>query len=300
MTHTVLFWNYNPSKADESSRPLGEGEQAATAAGLAAEQEADLVVLADCKVSKDLLLRSFRDVDRNFDIYEGSHDKVMFFARLPGRQLRVVSEDGRTSIRRLSDDSGRHQDVLLAATHFIDAYSNSSHKQMRAAESLGEFIIEAEERRDVGHKRTILFGDFNMNPYDLGMTDPKCLGAMMSRELAEKHQDYARKSTHRYPDRFYNPMWSKIGDPSCPGKYYWEDDEPFNPFWNTIDGVLIRPEMLTFFPDGPDNPAIVSSYRDREGHLRSLYRVARKHYKLAFSDHLPIRFRFTLPPITGG
>lgn len=302
MRHTVLFWNLNPPKGDQKYALDCEVQYAKMLARLASEHHADLVVLADCPIGKTVLLDSLREVDEGFDVPEDTHPKMTFFARLPGRRLEVLKEDGRVSIRRLTDDTKAHDDVLLAATHFVDPYNNCDSDQARAAEVLRDTILAAEAMPGVGHKRTILFGDLNMSPYHVPMIDPwRGLGAMMSRELAKAHEKYPYEDDEYIPpDRFYNPMWSRLGDPACPGTFYWDKNRAENPYWHTIDGVLVRPAMLDSFENSSDNPYVLRTYRDATGEQQPLIRLAKKHYKITFSDHLPLLFRFSLPPKNGG
>ncbi len=72
----------------------------------------------------------------------------------------------------------------------------------------------------MGHERTLIVGDFNLNPFDDGMIFPSGFGAMMTKGLVRK----TREAHDRYSGRFYNPIWARLGrevEGAPPGTYYW-------------------------------------------------------------------------------
>ena len=147
---------------------------------------------------------------------------------------------------------------------------------------------------DVGHDRTVLVGDMNMNPYDGGLVQTTALHAVMTRNLTGvvvRHQ--ARTG---YPV-FYNPMWSCLGDRPAqriqpngrrrpPGTHYFDNtNDRANSFWQMYDQVLLRPalmEQLTHLEilsgDGTED------FVTAEGRPRSDL----------ISDHLPVSFELNL------
>lgn len=101
-------------------------------------------------------------------------------------------------------------------------------------------IVEIE--RLVGHRRTILLGDFNLDPYDVGLCDQRSLLAVMDRRLAVRLDE--RAGTREAV--FYNPMWSRMGDASDgpPGTYYRSRDDHHDYFFHTFDQVMVRPLLI--------------------------------------------------------
>jgi hypothetical protein len=305
MALTVLFWNFNIAKGDSARALASSHDHADLLALLARDQNADLIVLAECNLPVSEVLASLRRIFAPEYVHiKDPHPKITWFSRLKNQRLASVMADGRTSIKQLVDTGGEHADVLLAATHFVDPYHTSVERQRESAENLRSLIESSENRPGIAHQRTILFGDFNMNPYHIAMTDQRRgLGAIMHRELTLRHylttKIPAKLSASMRPCLFYNPMWALMGHHSAPGTFYWKDKEPDNPYWNTLDGVLVRPALLPYFPADSDNPAIIDALTDALGRKQPLIRMAEKHHKIAYSDHLPIRFRFDLPPRKG-
>ncbi len=61
--------------------------------------------------------------------------------------------------------------------HYIDAWNNSPTKQHLGLITHKQTLFEAEKKAK--HKRTVRFGDLNMNPFAIGMLEPNHgLGAM--------------------------------------------------------------------------------------------------------------------------
>ena len=152
---------------------------------------------------------------------------------------------------------------------------------MIEATNLAEDVIQREKERR--HRRTVLVGDFNMNPFDKGIVAAGGLHAVMTRDIARK--DERMVAARSYPF-LYNPMWGCFGDRTegPPGSHYFLGKH-VSYFWNLYDQVMLR-------------PALMDSLRE----LRIL--VAEEQTSLlnaqgypnptVGSDHLPILFRLEL------
>ncbi len=249
---------------------------------IAEEFQVDLLVLAECGISERRLWKALRSKDPRFDLPTNPHPRFRFFTRFPGVRLEPWLADDRIAVRRLKLDGCR--DILLAAIHYLDRRNHTPGKQYRELAADRETLRESEDRAQ--HSRTVLFGDLNMNPFDLGMLDPTHgLGAMMTRDLTRVHSREGRG-----PLRFYNPMWAAMGRSDAPGTFYWDADEPNNPYWNCLDGVLVRPALLDAFRD--EDLRIIRRIDDGE---TDLIRLADVHWKISYSDHLPILFKLDVP-----
>ncbi len=147
---------------------------------------------------------------------------------------------------------------------------------------------------DVGHSRTVLVGDPNMNPFEGGLVQTTAFHAVMTRHLTDvvvRHE--ARDG---YPV-FYNPMWSCLGDRPAsriqprgrrrpPGTYYFDNtNDRANVFWQMFDQVLLRPELMEQLThleilagDGTEE-FVTAEGKPRAGLI---------------SDHLPVLFELNL------
>ncbi|QJW97671.1 endonuclease/exonuclease/phosphatase family protein [Frigoriglobus tundricola] len=98
--------------------------------------------------------------------------------------------------------------VLIIGAH-LDSPANGLSADDRAewARDLAQDVRTVEG--DIGHTRTILVGDLNMNPFDGGLVQTTALHAAMTRHLTGivvRHEARTRNPV------FYNPMWSCFGD----------------------------------------------------------------------------------------
>jgi hypothetical protein len=222
-----------------------------------------------------------RLADSDFDRPDVQHYRFQIYTRFPGHLLEPFKDDDRVSIRKLKLPG--KLEVLLAAIHFYDRRNYDRRSQHTKAISVNQTIRQAEV--EAGHARTIVFGDFNMNPFEEGMTDTEVgFGAMMTRELASRHTEVAVRGAQR----FFNPMWSRLGReiPEPPGTHYWNSiQDPFNIFWHSLDQVLVRPPLFGSFPD--DNFHVLTCVRLPGGETVDLIRNTGKHWEVRVSDHLP-------------
>jgi len=142
----------------------------------------------------------------------------------------------------------------------------------------------ARVEQELQHTRTVVVGDFNMNPFEVGLISSVGLHAAMTRDIARAGQ---RTVQGRACPFFYNPMWGFFGDTSAgpPGTYrYDRSGRPVNYCWNIFDQVLVRPALLDSFKS--DRVAVLSS----AGDVSLLSRSGRP----TPSDHLPIVFQIDL------
>ena len=167
--------------------------------------------------------------------------------------------------------------ILIAGVHLSSKLHTRDDAQGARCVELAHDLAEQENK--VGHSRTIIAGDFNMNPFEFGLAGAPGFNAAMTPTLARRATRLVESRPHRY---FYNPMWNHFGDrgPNPPGTYFHENSTLR---WNMFDQVLVRPDLIGKFMDselkvltaiGPDPLLKTSGIPDAD--------VA--------SDHLPFLF----------
>lgn len=260
---TFFFWNL-------AGRPL-IGELAAAVK----EHEVDILILAESSLSSEQILSTIPTLSEP----ETYSKKILIYTTGdPSRMLPAFDDPGRRlTIRRLTFKSCA--EILVAAVHFYDKRNWSDDDQLAEATNLARDIVGIEEK--FGHARTLLVGDLNMNPFDKAVVAAAGLHGVMARGIARERTRIVSARKYRF---FYNPMWKFLGDrgPSPPGTYYYRQAVQVVYFWNILDQVLVRPDLMEALMDIRiiDNVA-GRSLLDAEG-------------RPSASDHLPLLFRLRL------
>lgn len=268
-TSRFLFWNIN-------RKPL-----APVIADLAHEQRADIVALVECNIEPHVLLTALNSVEGSeFHLAPGLSKGIRIFSRFSRDFLTQMfdEERERLAIRRLSLPA--RSEILLCVAHLPSKLHWSSDDQLPECMELARKIANAEDT--ARHQRTVLVGDFNMNPFETGLVTASGLHAVMSREVASRGSRTVQGREYRF---FYNPMWNHFGDANSntAGSYFYNAAKPNSYFWNVFDQVLIRPELAEKFD--PKSLQILKSVGKE-----SLVRGNGRPDRTTYSDHLPIVF----------
>lgn len=167
----ILFWNIN-------KKPLLE-----EIVLLCHIHDIDILVLAECELSDVKILQAINpDLERKYLAPFNPSAYLSFFYRYPPEYITLVKDDGRTSMRRISPPIGN--DFILVALHLPSKLRMQDKEQIFECVNVVQSIEEAEVR--VGHDRTLVIGDFNMNPFETGMVSAGGFHAVMDRNLASK------------------------------------------------------------------------------------------------------------------
>jgi endonuclease/exonuclease/phosphatase family metal-dependent hydrolase len=263
----IAFWNIN-----KRNRQGVIGD-------LVREYAVDIVALAECEIEESYLLYRLNvGQERKYYRVDVLPSRVKIYSRYDADRFKPIRDSGGVTIRHLSLPGG--EGVLLVAVHLPSRLYRSEGEQYINTAEVAEKVVEAEHI--VGHRRTIVFGDFNMNPFEMGMVGAGAMHAVMDRRIAEKG---ARVVAGKRYSFFYNPMWGKMGDveDATPGTYYYNSGTELCVFWNMFDQVIVRPELLKDFD--PKKLKIVT----RVG-KKSLVSESGIPRRSVASDHLPILF----------
>lgn len=270
---SFLFWNV-------MKKDLGP---LVGAAGL--ERDADIILLAEAGAKDIDTVQALKaQTGQNYFALSEEFDKVRIYSRIPPDRWRRRQTDGLSARMAIwSVAVGNHPGILLAAAHFISKNNKSSAEQAMLAVELSKEILRVEET--VGHERTVVVGDLNMNPFDPGVTGAPALHAVMTRKLAGRTERTVEGRPYRF---FYNPMWGFFGDRTAgpPGTYYHRAASIGDIFWHMLDQVLLRPALM----DRVHDLAILE--RIDGGEL--LTDPGGLPHNEDCSDHLPLAFRLDL------
>ena len=259
-----VFWNIN-------KRDIGS-----LVAGLARSHDADVIVLAECPMPPERILEALNEASPDYHYAYGLSDDIRFFTKFEASFLSPVYERSDLSVRRLRLPA--RQELLIVAAHLPSKLFHTGESLHEECIDLARIISESEDA--VGHYRTVVLGDLNVNPFEAGVVGAVGLHAVMSRDIAARMSRTVRGRQHRF---FFNPMWGHIGERNDgpPGTYYYERAENVNYFWNVFDQILIRPELLGTFKN--EDVRVLTRAGDVE-----LVNAAGRPNRQAASDHLPV------------
>ena len=206
--------------------------------------------------------------------------RVQIYTSFASENVEPLDEDNRYTTRRITLPGGF--DILLVAVHLVSKLHSEPLTQAMNCCQLARTIQRLEEKT-VGHNRTLLVGDLNMNPFEEGVVAARSLNAVLSAEIARTN--FRRFKKDRYP-YFYNPMWSCFGEDSAVGSgtyFYRNSANDVCYYWNAFDQVLVRPALMDYFR--LESLKVIDS--DGRGSLLSTRRGIRRPQ---LSDHLPLSF----------
>lgn len=265
-----LFWNVNKKPLENLIKQT------------AFQHDIDVILLAEYESNPTKLLLILNEESFAYFLAPSFCSKIRVYSKFREEFFPAISESDRLTVRNLKLPG--LPDILLASVHFPSKINFSDESQAFECVNLADTIKEAEAR--IGHSRTILVGDLNMNPFESGMVSSRGLHATMSQRIAQKGNRTVQGKEYPF---FYNPMWNFLGDFSLfpAGTHFYQSSEHIAYFWNMYDQVLVRPELLDRF--AMEDLKILDSIGEP-----SLLTEAGLPNATIASDHLPIFFRLKL------
>jgi hypothetical protein len=208
--------------------------------------------------------------------------KTHIFSCYPQRNFRDLVASDR--MRGTGIKLGNLDEILLFSLHLCDARNHSPDDQNFASRPIAS-QIRTEQKKE-GHCRSIVVGDFNMNPFDTGMIDPDGFHAVMDRAIAQREGRNIYGELYPY---FYNPTWHLMGNQVArvPGSYYFIQPK-VTQYWYTLDQVLVGSDLIPKFM--VESLELLTQVKNH--HL--LTSLAGKPRKSRYSDHLPLKFSLFL------
>lgn len=243
----------------------------------------DVLILAECSIPGVELLSTLNRVTSDYQLTFTVSPSITVLTRFHSAFLRPTTEGDRYSFRRLKLPG--QQDLLIAIAHLPSGLYFSLDSRNHECIQLARLV--ADEESKIGHDRTLLVGDLNLNPFDASVASASGLHALMTRTLAARKSRIVQQ--REYPI-FYNPMWRFFGQPPGrpSGTYYYERAEHVMYFWNIFDQILIRPSLVDGFED--TQLMIV----DDVGGVSLTHADGRPNPMIG-SDHLPVLFTLNIP-----
>jgi hypothetical protein len=267
----LLFWNINKKPLASEIKLLCDC------------YNIDILILAENVISDAEILPILnRNTNRVFIAPSNSKKKVSFYTRFHIFEL-LHDDSYWGSIRKVTHPIG--VEILLVAVHIKSKLHSNKDEQAAISARIANEINKRE--LDLGHTRTIVIGDFNMNPFETGMVSADGFHGVMDKQIALKEFRIIQGQERKY---FYNPMWSRLGDDSegSTGTHYYNSSGIVEYFWHTLDQVLLRPSLLFCFKK--TNLKVIDKINET-----SLIKNGKVSNQ--FSDHLPLFLKLEIENI---
>jgi hypothetical protein len=263
-----LFWNLN--KRSLSARLVR----------LAAVHDLDFILLAESRLNPRDLCAALSAAGGEYFFPQTFHSgKLQVYARRTWHTEDAMNTP-RFTIRRIRQRNGYEYNLVVA--HLPSAIDSNLDSRNQGIAKLRREILTVEH--ETGHRRTIVVGDFNMNPFDAGIVGCEGLHAVMTTALASRRTRTVGQEQYPF---FFNPMWSHFGERSThpAGSYFYPRAELVCQFWHVYDQVLIRPDLI----------GALRSVRllSHDGTEALVLEDGRPDHKTA-SDHLPLYFELNI------
>ena len=261
----VIFWNTRRCDLGIFIRALVD------------ENDADLLILAESRSPTAALLEKLNEGDvrwsyapslgiSNTEVFvRGRGDFVIPKYDLPHMSIRRVFFPGSTPF-------------ILATVHLISRLWRSEYDQAAASRDSVQALRDVE--LDLAHSRSVVVGDFNMDPFSKGLILADSWNAVRTVDIAKRRQRTVDGRAYGY---FFNPMWRLLcdGRNGRPAGTYFHGPTGYESLhWHILDQVLLRPSMLKYF----DHDSVSILKECGEGNLASA------NGRPNTSDHFPLLF----------
>jgi hypothetical protein len=236
----IAFWNINQNTNSYLLDLLSEFSNS---------RKIDLLILLESRFNPEDVLLSINRHEALFyyspSIAFREDDYFQIYSKFDPKSTLSIKEEKRKQARIIQTSQVTPFTLIMmhlqSKLYFDEANQNAMTPQARF------FIDQAEAL--AGNDRTIVLGDFNMQPFQYGMVQTTGLHATMDKRTARM---VTRQVNGEDFKLFYNPMWSffgEFGKGDVNGTYYYNASKPIEYYWYLFDQVLVRPSMLEEFDE---------------------------------------------------
>lgn len=229
----IAFWNINKKELSD------------LIVMFTVENDIDILYLAEVEVntvSNFLHKINLFSKTNQYKRIDCSKDKIILFSRYSDKLFDDKSslyKSSRLVAHKIKIPETIELNLVGIHFHSKNNWSDSSLAMECATVSNSISIIESESN----NPNTIVIGDFNMNPFEIGMIATNGLHAIPDLEYAARNI-IGREVDDTYYPFFYNPMWNFFGDNVEPfGTFYYRSSGNVSYEWHVFDQVLIRPTL---------------------------------------------------------
>lgn len=232
----IAFWNVHNNT-----------QCAALLAALCDVHDVAIAFVAEYGSDAQRFSRAFNDASPcRFESITNNCERVVTLSRLsqPSHIVTILDTRYFTTVRVTAPAM---ESILATGVHLPSAlYADEATREYECID-LARQLAAVEDRE--GHARSVVIGDFNLDPYHNGLVAHGAMHAISSRAIAAKQ---SRVHLERQSLFYYNPMWSHLGDyvGSSHGTYYYRGSGVRVPYWHAYDQALLRPSLSKHFVVG--------------------------------------------------
>lgn len=273
----ILFWNTCiTTKSKTDTQHISRIEDAIVS--IVQETDSDIIVLAEFDSQTAGLCNKLSLIGKDFRERKSIAGNARVKVLADNHLLSEIIRDSRYYVIHNFDLMGYQ--FLLGGVHFPSKLYTGEEDIKIVGRNFIEAIKESEKA--VGHKKVIMTGDFNANPFESVITDFNYLHAIFDSSVVE--QTRSRELFGIKNQMFYNPMWNLLGDANHPkGSYYSDDGKACKLFWHIFDQVIMSADIIKAYKK--DSLKILTGVGDS-----CFMNENGKPDKALYSDHLPLYF----------
>jgi len=244
------------------------------------ENKVDICAFAECDIlDANSILFQLKNLGEDWKLIEiMPKGNLKLFSRQK-INISVIKEEKHFSCYRVRNEE---KTWLLNLVHLSSPYQTEEIARNMRAQNVSDVIRKIEEEVfGEDEFKSIIVGDFNLQPYSQGVAGVLGFNATMS--VSNARRNY-RKIDGEKRYFYFNPMWKLMGDNKLvQGTYYSDkDQQDLSMFWYSFDEVLIRPYFIEKFN---------WEYFDVIERTNDYTFIDRnKINKIVYSDHLPLKF----------
>jgi len=207
------------------------------------ENDIDIIGLAEYEDDiNDLIKKLFYIGKKYYEIIAIGCRRIHIISKYENSRIEPLYENSYFTMKLVPHRN--LESLIMVFVHFQSKmFGSDDADKLDQANNLRVEIEKIEKELNI--KRTIILGDFNMNPFENGMVAVNGLHTIPWAKHTKKIKRVLRDKDCYF---FYNPMWNLFGDFNTPlGSYFYLSSNATCYYWNIYDQVCLRPEVIDQF-----------------------------------------------------